>query len=90
MQHSDTRSLTLQLVQEFYERIWNAGDTAASVRLLAEDFSFRGSLGPEMRGRAPFCDYVRMVRTALDAYRCDILECVTEDDRNRPVWAHGY
>src|SRR5690349_20220498 len=81
MQQDEDRSTTLKLVRSFYERIWNAGDTDAAAELLAEDFAFRGSLGPEMRGRAAFCDYVRMVRTALDAYRCDILECVTQADR---------
>ena len=69
---------TLGLVQIFYDRIWNAGDTAAAEELLTSDFSFRGSLGPEMRGRDPFCDYVRAVRSALRGYRCDILDCVTE------------
>ena len=41
----------------------------------------RGSLGPEMYGRLAFCDYVRMVRSALESYRCHILECVTEGHR---------
>jgi predicted ester cyclase len=72
---------TLGLVQAFYNRIWNDGDTGAADELLAADFIFRGSLGAEMRGRAAFCDYVRMVRSALEPYRCDILECVTEDER---------
>jgi predicted ester cyclase len=72
---------TIQLVRIFYDRIWNVGDTSAVDELLAEDFTFRGSLGPEMRGREAFCDYVRMVRTALDRYRCDILDCVTEGER---------
>lgn len=47
--------------------------------LLAEDFSFRGSLGSELRGREAFKDYVRSVRNALANYQCEILECVTED-----------
>ena len=75
------RAGTLDLVRAFYDRIWNAGDTGAAVELLTEDFAFRGSLGPEMRGREAFCDYVRAVRTALDAFRCDILDCVVEGER---------
>jgi steroid delta-isomerase-like uncharacterized protein len=67
-----------QLVQGFYERIWNAGDLEAARELLAESFAFRGSLGEQMRGREPFCAYVRSVRKALTEYRCDILECVVE------------
>jgi predicted ester cyclase len=69
------------LVTAFYHHIWNAGELQVADEILAKDFSFRGSLGPEMRGRQAFCDYVRMVRTALANYRCDILDCVTEGER---------
>ncbi len=68
------------LVEAFYGRIWNAGDYAAIPDLLAETFSFRGSLGNEVRGHEPFADYVREVRKALADYRCDILECVAEEN----------
>lgn len=68
----------LRMVELFYDRIWNVGDLDAAAELLAADFSFRGSLGSEMRGREPFCEYVRSVRTALRGYRCDTLDCVTE------------
>jgi predicted ester cyclase len=74
----DPRVATFALVRAFYERIWNAGETGAAVELLAADFCFRGSLGPEMRGRDAFCEYVRSVRSPLGGYRCDILDCVTE------------
>jgi predicted ester cyclase len=69
---------TPHLVSEFYEQIWNAGNQAAVWELLKERFVFRGSLGAEMTGRARFWDYVCGVRSALDSYRCDILECVSE------------
>jgi|SRR5579862_4229879 len=69
---------TSEFVLEFYERIWNAGDLEAVEELVAPDFAFRGSLGPEMRGAEAFCKYVNSVRSALDGYRCDILDCVTE------------
>lgn len=67
-----------RVVEAFYERIWNVGDLEAVSELLAEDFSFRGSLGVERQGREAFKDYVCSVRNALTNYRCDILECVTE------------
>jgi len=79
MQNDETRKTTVGFVQAFYERIWNAGDTGATVQLLDPDFIFRGSLGAEMRGREAFCGYVRSVRSAR--YRCDILDCVTEGER---------
>jgi steroid delta-isomerase-like uncharacterized protein len=68
-------------VATFYERIWNAGDLEAASSLLTDDFSFRGSLGSEMRGRDAFADYVRSIRSALAEYRCDVTECVAEGER---------
>ena len=72
---------TPKLVSGFYEQIWNAGDLRAAAVLLAPDFSFRSSLGTEMRGREAFVDYVRSIRTALSDYRCDISECVAEGEQ---------
>jgi steroid delta-isomerase-like uncharacterized protein len=69
---------TPALVQDFYERIWNGGDDAAALELLADDFTFRGSLGPSMQGRDAFLVYVRAVRGSLADYRCEILACVAE------------
>ncbi|MDF2628422.1 MAG: hypothetical protein K0R39_2253 [Symbiobacteriaceae bacterium] len=72
---------TPHLVGAFYERIWNTGDLTAVPQLLAEGFTFRGSLGSVMTGREAFIAYVLGVRTALANYRCDILTCVAEGDR---------
>lgn len=69
---------TPTLVFDFYERIWNSGDANALPELLSPEFAFRGSLGAELTGLAAFWEYVCGVRKALDPYRCDILECVTE------------
>ncbi len=70
-----------RLVTRFYERIWNAGELSAVSELLSETFSFHGSLGVELEGRDAFAHYVLMIRTALAEYRCDILDCVTAEDR---------
>lgn len=75
------REESRRLVRAFYERIWNAGELEAARELLAADFAFRGSLGPTTRGREAFCEYVRSVRSALADYRCEILDCVTEDQK---------
>jgi predicted ester cyclase len=72
---------TPRLVTDFYERIWNSADASAVSELLDPDFTFRGSLGVELKGHAPFWDYVCAVRAALDRYRCDIVECVSEAPR---------
>jgi steroid delta-isomerase-like uncharacterized protein len=71
----------LPLVEAFYARIWNAGDLSAANDLLSEDFRFRGSLGPEMRGRKAFIEYVQSVRNVLAQYHCEILDCVTEENK---------
>ena len=70
-----------QLVRQFYERIWDAHDNAAIPEILHEDFSFRGSLGQELRGHAGFASYVDMVHAGLDEYRCVIQELVEESDK---------
>ncbi|HXH50453.1 MAG TPA: ester cyclase, partial [Terriglobia bacterium] len=72
---------TPNLVEAFYSRIWNQGDLAASSDPLAKDFRFRGSLGSELRGLDAFCEYVRSVREALAEYNCEILDCVTEQNK---------
>ena len=69
------------MVEAFYERIWNAGDLGATGELLSDEFSFRGSLGTEVRGHEAFKDYVRSVRSALANYRCEILACVSEGEQ---------
>ena len=69
---------TPRLVEDFYARIWNAGDLEAAAGLLAKDFAFRGSLGSELVGVEAFLEYVRSVRSALAGYRCEILACVAE------------
>ena len=53
---------TPKLVEQFYTRIWNAGDLNAVSDLLAADFAFRGSLGTELSGHNAFKEYVLSVR----------------------------
>jgi predicted ester cyclase len=69
---------TPDIVAEFYARIWNAGEEGVAETLLTSDFAFRGSLGTETRGRGPFLEYVRTVRTRLASYRCEVIACVSE------------
>jgi len=61
--------------------IWNDENLDAAAKLLTPEFSFRGSLGKEMRGREEFKMYVHSVREALADYRCEILSCVAEGDQ---------
>ena len=68
-------------VQRFYELLWNTHDLSMMSSILHEDFAFRGSLGEEKRGLEGFAEYVDMVHTALDEYRCTIDVLVEEGDR---------
>jgi predicted ester cyclase len=70
-----------EAVAAFYERIWNSLDKAAIVELIHPDFTFRGSLGPTMKGHAAFADYVDVVTCALADYRCTIQDLVCEANR---------
>jgi predicted ester cyclase len=69
------------LVIDFYQRIWNSGDASAVPELLCADFSFRGSLGAELKGLAALWEYVCEARTSLAHLRCDIVECVSDGQR---------
>jgi predicted ester cyclase len=70
-----------QIVQDFYDRVWNRLERAAIPELIHPDFTFRGSLGPTMTGHAAFSAYVDAVTEALTDYRCTILDLVTEGER---------
>jgi SnoaL-like domain len=46
------------LIVRYYHEMWNKWNFAPADQLLAEEISFRGSLGTETHGRAAFCDYM--------------------------------
>jgi predicted ester cyclase len=75
------REETLGMVEEFYARIWNAGDEGAAQRLLAPELRLRGSTGVGLEGIGPFLDYVRLIRSALADYRCAIEDVLVDGDR---------
>jgi predicted ester cyclase len=60
-------------------------------KIFHPDFTFLGSLGPELRGHEQFAGYVDIVTGALGQYTSDILDMVEEGNK---VWAklryHGY
>jgi predicted ester cyclase len=64
------------LVTDFYRRIWNLGEASALSELLTADFTFCDSLGAETQDHDAFWKCVCEVRTALDQYRCDILDYI--------------
>ncbi|MEM7426010.1 MAG: ester cyclase [Pseudomonadota bacterium] len=60
------------LVHRFYAEIWNRQSEEAAREVLAEDFRFRGSLGPERQGVDGFLEYVHSVHAAIADYVCII------------------
>ncbi len=56
-----------QLVEAFYTRAWNQWDDGVVDQILAPDFTFRGSLGDEKRGRAGWREYRDVIRAAVPA-----------------------
>src|SRR4051794_26538137 len=69
-----------RLVERFYYEVWNKGDEVVAREILAPDFRFRGSLGPEPTGSDGFIGYMHSIRTALADYECiidDLIETGT-------------
>lgn len=70
-----------ELVRVFYKEMWDHADTTLVPRIFHPDFTFRGSLGPELVGYEQFNGYVKFVTGALDHYTSDILAIAEEGDR---------
>ena len=71
--------------------MWDKADKSLIPTIFHRDFTFRGSLGPVLRGYDQFAGYVELVTGALGQYTSDILDMVEEDNK---VFAklryHGY
>jgi predicted ester cyclase len=70
-----------ELVERFYNLVWNKADETEARRILARDFRFRGSLGPELRGPHGFIAYMRSVHAALSGFTCQIEEVIAAGDQ---------
>jgi predicted ester cyclase len=70
-----------ELVERFYERLWNAWDDDAVEGILAEDFKFRGSLGQQTVGRDGWRAYRDQVRAAAPDFSNELVELVVDGDR---------
>ena len=70
-----------ELVERFYRLVWNKADETEAHRILADDFRFRGSLGPELRGPDGFIAYMLAVRSALADFTCRVDEMIADGDR---------
>ena len=70
-----------ELVERFYDVVWNKADEAEARKILDPDFRFRASLGPELRGPGGFIAYLRSVHAALGNFTCTIEEMIATADR---------
>jgi predicted ester cyclase len=61
--------------------MWNRWDVALADELIAEQMTFRGSLGNSVQGREGFKEYVRAVREAFPDFHNRVEELVGEVDR---------
>jgi steroid delta-isomerase-like uncharacterized protein len=68
------------LVERFYDIVWNKVDEAEAWKILAADFRFRASQGPELRGPGGFIAYLRSVHAALANFTCTIEELIATQD----------
>lgn len=64
----------------FYKELWDKADKSLIPVLFHENFTFRGSLGPDLVGYDQFAGYVDLVTGALGNYTSDILMLVEEGD----------
>lgn len=69
------------VARRFYEEVWNRRALDRLGDILHEDFTFRGSLGPVLRGHTAFAGSVDEVHSALAEYRCFILDLVGEGEK---------
>jgi hypothetical protein len=65
-----------EIVRVFYKDTW-----ALIPSIFHDDFAFRGSLGPALRGHEQLAGYVDMVTQALGQHTTDILDLVEEGDK---------
>lgn len=69
------------LIRRYYDELWNGWNFSLASELLAEDISFRGSLGFEVRGLPAFLAYMNLVRTAFPDFQNFVEEVVAEENR---------
>lgn len=70
-------STEAELVRRFYGEAWNRWDDSVVDELLAEGFTFRGSLGDEVQGRRGWRGYRDAIRSAVPDFHNEIVELIT-------------
>ena len=80
-----------EVVRVFYKDMWDHANTSLVPQIFHPDFTFRGSLGPQLVGHEQFIGYVNFVTGALERYTSDILALGEEGNQVfGKVRFHGY
>jgi len=80
-----------EAVRVFYKEMWDYANTSLVQQLFHPEFTFRGSLGPQLIGHQQFIGYVELVTRAFDKYTSDILELGQEGNKVfGKLRFHGY
>src|SRR5215813_4453961 len=80
-----------EIVRAFYKDMWDHADKRLIPKIVHQDFTFRGSLGPELIGHEQFAGYVDRVTNVFGQYTTDILAMIEEGNRvSGKMRFHGY
>ena len=72
---------TAELVTAFYADLWNRWEDTAVDVLLADDFTFRGSLGDQTRGRDGWRRYRDLVRAGSSDFHNEVRALVVDGNQ---------
>lgn len=67
-----------QLVQRYYDELWNRWEYSLVDEMLSEAFEFRGSIGRTTHGREGFKAYMHTIRTAFPDFFNTIEDLIAE------------
>lgn len=82
---SDTEPMDIsgqrELIDQFYDEMWNRFDKSLFAEILDQDIRFRGSLGQTKVGYTEFGDYVDFIAAFSPDFHNTVLTTITEGAR---------
>ena len=70
-----------QLVETFFNVMWNTWSQETARAILTADIDFRGSIGLQVTGHEGFIGYMQTIRNAFPDFHNHIEEIIASDDR---------
>jgi predicted ester cyclase len=71
----------LDLINRFYDEMWNQFDKTLFAEILEPTIRFRGSLGQEKVGYSQFGDYVDYIELFAPDFHNDVVSTISEGDQ---------